>query len=615
MPGIVGVVSSETGASVGTCIDNMIRPLLRRPWYKVERKISRDAGIASIAVNDERFIAEESGTFLSVTGEICDQEKLSAQLLDIGGEKSLPHYGLSDTLLRLYLRVGVEALCGLNGLYVICIWEGGAKKLTIVTDRYGFRKLYYWSSRKRLLFASEYKAIVWHPEFNNKIDELALADLLSVGYELDDRTLFEHVKLVPPASVMTYRNGGLSIRRYWNYRFDRKDGVALSEEQCIDEYFFGLREAVRKRAKDNLCLQVTGGLDSRCLAGILNQCGEGLKVKTVTIGHAHCHDVRYGRAIARSSGYEHVFLEVVPAYLKMYAKDFVSRLEGTINCDTSWIFAMDAFLVENRMRYVMNGFLGDCISGAHLPAHLASETSAEKAVRVLYDSFYNRGFRDEELGRLLRPNIYRTIRGECFNSVKRSFEMANTDNILNKADYVDLYQRQRRFIAAHIDVAAEFTRVLDPFADNDLVDFVLRLPVEMRVGQAVYRKMIVKHLPNVAGVPHSATGMPLDRESVRGMLWVISRRVRKGFHRATHWGIMPKWVTPHDYRSCFHVDEWLRTDSRDFMARVLSYGEYLEDFMDMDTVKNLITDHIEGGKNNSKKICAVATFALWRNLY
>lgn len=615
MPGIVGVVSSEIGASVGTCIENMIRPLLRRPWYRVEKKISRDAGIASIAVDDERIISEGNGTFLSVTGEICDQEKLSAQLLDIGGEEVLPHYGLSDILLRLYLRFGAEALCGLNGLYVICVWEDRSKKLTVVTDRYGFRKLYYWSSRERLLFASEYKAIVRHPEFNKKIDELALADLLSVGYVLDDRTLFEHIKLVPPASVMTYHDGRLSVRRYWDYGFDRNGGEAPSEEYCIGEYIYRLREAVRKRAKENMCLQVTGGLDSRCLAGILNQCGDGLKVKTVTIGHAHCHDVKFGRAIARSCGYEHVFLPIAPGYVKVFAKDFVSRLEGNVNCDTSWIFALDAFLVENRIRYIMNGFLGDCISGAHLPAQLVCETSAEKAIRFTYDSFYNRGFRDEELARLLRPNIYGTIKGECFNSIKRSFEMASTDNILNKTNYVDLYQRQRRFIAAHIDVAAEFTRVLDPFADKDLVDFVLRMPVEMRVGQGVYRNMIIKRLPNVARIPHAATGMPLDRQSARGRLWAISRRVHKGFHRAICRGIMPKWVTPHDYRSCFHVDEWLRTDSRDFITHVLGHGEYLEDFMNMDMVKKLITDHMEGGKQNSRKICAVATFALWRSLY
>jgi asparagine synthase (glutamine-hydrolysing) len=614
MPGIVGVVSSEKRESLDTCIENMILAMRPKNWHRVEKKITSDMGIASISLEDEKSIAEENSILVAVTGEICDQEKLRGKLLDLGDENA-SRYSLSDILLRLYLKLGAGALCNLNGLYVICVWEDKSQKLTIVTDRYGFRKLYYWLAKDRLLFASEYKSIFWHPKFNKKISEVSLSDFLSVSYLLDDRTPFEDIKLVPPASVMTYQRGVLSLSRYWDYEFYTTGSKILSEDHYIDEYARRLQEAVRKRAKENMCLQVTGGLDSRCLAGILNQCAQGLKVKTSTIGHAHCYDVEFGREIAGSLGYEHTFIPVGPSYITEYSNECVWRLEGTVSCFTSWIFALNAFLEENGIRFVMNGFLGDCLSGGHLPRKLLKETNAEHAVKYLYKYYYNTPFKDDELARFLKPNIYENIKGESFNSIKRCFDTANTDNILSKVDYVDLHQRQRRFIAAHIDVSVEFSRVLDPFADNDFVDFILRVPVEMRVGQRIYKKMIVNHLPEVAKIPHTVTGMPLDASSFRIKLQDISHRLQKRFYNK----ILPritfrKWGN-HDFRASFHFNEWLRTGSKDFVIGILNQREYLEDYFNMDVINELVTDHMEGRRDDWGKICALVTFSLWRRQF
>lgn len=90
-------------------------------------------GIASISLDDEKTISEEHALLLAVTGEIFDQEKLRAKLLDTGDKDAL-QYNLSDILLRLYLKFGVKALCGLNGFYVIAIWEDMPKKLTAINN-------------------------------------------------------------------------------------------------------------------------------------------------------------------------------------------------------------------------------------------------------------------------------------------------------------------------------------------------------------------------------------------------------------------------------------------------------------------------------------------------
>jgi asparagine synthase (glutamine-hydrolysing) len=615
MPGIVGVVSLGKREDLGTCLENMISPMMHRDWYRVKRKVTLDMGLASISVDNEETISEGNSLLLAVTGEIVDQEKLRAKLLDIG-DKDTFQYSLPDILLRLYLRFGIEALRGLNGIYVVVVWEDKQKKLTIINDRCGFGKLYYWFTNDRLMFAPECKSIIWHPEFNKKVSELALADFMSIGYFLDDRTLFEGIKLVPPASIMTYQAGKLSFHHYWDYEFYTAGGETLSEDHYVDEYALRLEEAVSKRVKENTCLPITGGLDSRALAGVLDQCARGLKVRTNTIGHKHCYDVRFGRKIAQSLGYEHTFIPVGPTYMAEYSNEGVWRLEGAASCYTSWIFPEDTFLEENNIDFVMSGFLGDCLSGAHLPIELLEETNEERAVRSLYTSFYNKVFRDDELARFLKPNVYRNIEGESFNSIRRCFNITNTDNILNKCDYVDLHQRQRRYIALHLDILGAFSRVLDPFADNEFVDFILRVPLEMRVGQRIYKKMIVKHLPKVARIPYTASGLPLNAAGIKYRtyrLWndfYIPKLLRRILRKITF-----NKLGYHHFQSYVHYNEWLRTGSRDFVMDVLNQKEYLEDYFNMDMVNNLVIDHIEGRRRVGEKICALVTFSLFRKQF
>lgn len=610
MPGIVGVASSVNREDLDTCIENMVQPMMYRRWYRVQKRVMTGAGLASISLDDKKFVSEQNRVLLVVTGEIFDQEKLRAKLWGNGDRDT--SCDISDLLLKLYFRFGVESLCGLNGLYIICIWESDHKKLTIINDRYGFKKLYYWFSKDRLMFASEYKSIVWHPQFNKKISELAVANFLSVSYLLDDRTFFEDIKLVPPASVMIYKEGQLTFRRYWDYEFsNRVEGKVRSEEYYIDEYALRVKEAVRKRCRENMCLPITGGLDSRTLAAMASQSLEFSKVITCTIGHKHCYDVRFSRKIARSLGYKHTFIPVGPGYIEEYMDEGIWRLEGGAYCFTFWIFALDAFLEKNNTKFAMSGFLGGCLSGGqgYFSPALSEETNPEKAIELLYRTFFNNVFEDRELAIILKPGVYKHISGESFASIKRCFNAPGTDNILNKSNYVDLHQRQRRFIAYHMDILGTFSEVLDPFADNEFVDFILSVPIEMKLGQRIYKKMIVKHLDKVSKIPRAINGLPLNASKLRQSSFNLWNRF--------YGRILPRLTAGklgHEYRHVTH-DEWLMTESKNFVISTLRQKEYLEDYFNMDAVNNLVADHMAGKKNAYTKICALMTFLLWRKRF
>src|SRR5213078_2341630 len=115
------------------------------------------------------------------------------------------------------------------------------------------------------LFATEAKAISQDPRFDRTIDQRGLLDFLVAGHFFDERTFFAGLALLPPASVLVAERGRLVLDRYWDYRFGaggragprRRAGTA---DGYADEYARRLETAVRRRAKDGVCLPLTGGL-------------------------------------------------------------------------------------------------------------------------------------------------------------------------------------------------------------------------------------------------------------------------------------------------------------------------------------------------------------------
>lgn len=605
MSGIAGVISPTNSEDVEICIQTMTHLMMHKGRYKVQKSIMPGIGIAHISLNDQKTISARDGILLAVTGEIFDQDMLRTRLLESGCRDTFRN--ISDILLGLYLQFGVESLCGLNGLYIISIWDDDSKRLTIINDRYGFKKLYYWLSKDRFMFASEYKSLTWHPQFNMKISEVALSDFLSVNYLLDDRTFFNDIKLLPPARIMTYQEGRITFHRYWDYEF-YGDGKTKSEEYYIDEYALRVKEAVRKRCKENMCLPVTGGFDSRVLAAMAGQYLKFSKVITCTVGHKHCYDVRFGRNIAKSLGYKHTFISIDPGYIEAYADTGIWRLEG-LNCFAFWIFALCSFLEENDSRFIMCGFLGDCLSGAHLFPALWEVTDSEKAVKLLYDTFFNTIFKDKELAILLKPTIYRNVAGESFTSIKRCFNTLRTDNILNKCNYVDLHQRQRRYISFHIDALGTFSEVLEPFTDNEFVDFVQGIPVEMKRDQRIYKKMIARYLSKVKQIPTTVTGLPINSPKS----YEVSFKLWHRFYSR----ILPRYTSGklgHNYKHYIH-EEWLKNTSENFVLSTLKQKEYLEDYFNVDVVDKIVADHMSGKRNAYMKICVLMTFLLWRKRF
>src|ERR671931_176967 len=164
MPGIAGVIPTEQDPRLAERLERMVRPMLHRPWYRVERAVTPEAAIAGICVDGEPSLVAAEGVTLALAGDPVDDQE----------EPGAPP--MAERLLRRFLAGGESALRGLNGVYAVAVWEERRKRLTIVNDRNGFLHLYWWRSADALLFATEAKAISQEPGFDRTIDQRGLLD-------------------------------------------------------------------------------------------------------------------------------------------------------------------------------------------------------------------------------------------------------------------------------------------------------------------------------------------------------------------------------------------------------------------------------------------------------
>jgi Asparagine synthase/Glutamine amidotransferase domain len=602
MPGIVGVVGGDRRRPPAVRLNRMVGTMLHRPWYTTAKAVAGAAGLAAVDWDDAPGMARHGGTVLALAGDAVD-------VAPAGGAARTPA-AVAEALLDRYLTGGVGALAGLNGVYAILLWERDPGRLTVVNDRYGFQKLYWWRSPEGLELATEPKALASHPGFDRTVSELAVADLLTVGHLLDDRVLYDRVKLLPPASVAIWEGEKLVVQPYWDYDLPQAGAAGDAGDDAVDEFARLLRQAVARRAGPGIALPLTGGLDSRVLAGFLHEQAPGLEVVTATVGHEHANDVRFARLLAATLGYPHTFVPVGPTYIADHAAAGVVAQEGAASCSTFWILAANDVFEQAGTAAAWSGFLGGPLAGTNLPRRVTMTTPPDAALEALWRSKYALFCSDEELSRLLKPRVYAAVRGEAFASVQRSFIAAATDDAFNRCMYVEMRVKARRFTSGHRELLGLSCRPVEPFADNDLVDFVLGLPKQPMVDQRLYRRMIVRHLPAVAGVPYAKTGAPVDTSRVR--YW--SRRALRRSQAEIAARLPSDSELVHDHKAYVHYDEWVRAGSRRFIEDALR-PEYLDDLFDVDAVRALVADHMEGRSDQYGKVCALATFALWRRAY
>ncbi|HLG26695.1 MAG TPA: asparagine synthase (glutamine-hydrolyzing) [Paenisporosarcina sp.] len=211
-------------------------------------------------------IHEDNSYTLCYNGELYNTEDLRKELL----RKGYTFSGHSDTevLLTSYIEWKEQCVEYFNGIFAFAIWDEKEQKIFIARDRLGVKPLFYSENNGGLIFGSEIKALLEHPDLKPQLSREGLAELLAVGPSRKPGSgVFHGVNELRPAHALTVSRQGLRIWRYWNVKSEvHTDSVGETAEKVR----LLVTDAVERQLVSDvpLCTFLSGGVDSSAITAI-----------------------------------------------------------------------------------------------------------------------------------------------------------------------------------------------------------------------------------------------------------------------------------------------------------------------------------------------------------
>lgn len=254
---------------------------------------------------------EGSGVWLVFNGEIYNHAALREGLERRG--HTYRSRTDSETIIHLYEERGLDFVKEIEGDFGIAIWDEMNGRLVLARDRVGVKPLYYYLGGGRLIFASEIKAILAHPEVVAELDEESLGHYLSFLTTPAPRTLFRGVGKLPAGHMLVCgRDGDMQTIRYWDALPPEPpaNGARVThEEEYRAEILRLLRESIKKRMMADVPFGVflSGGVDSSANVALMAE-QMSRPVETFTVAykdHEELNELESARDISRRYATSH----------------------------------------------------------------------------------------------------------------------------------------------------------------------------------------------------------------------------------------------------------------------------------------------------------------------
>lgn len=245
--------------------------------------------------------------------------------------------GDSEVILAAFTEWGIEgALQRFIGMFAIALWDRREQRLSLLRDRLGVKPLYYGWSGKLFWFGSELKALraFGHQPEKPAIDGAALAEYFQFGYIDAPRSIYRGILKLPPGHLLHIgMDGQPAVHAWWSALDALEAPLAGSEDALTDQLEALLEDAFRLRMVSDVPVGVflSGGIDSSVLAAILQKTG-GQPIHTFTIGFSDTlHDESvHARRVAQHLGTIHTerILEtadarrILPMWGQLYDEPF-----------------------------------------------------------------------------------------------------------------------------------------------------------------------------------------------------------------------------------------------------------------------------------------------------
>lgn len=567
------------------------------------------------AAGHQPMISRDKQVALSYNGEIYNFPEIRAELELLGYQ--FHSKTDSEVVLNAWIEWGKACVSRFNGMFAFAIWDKRCQSLFLVRDRYGIKPLYYAKWGQTLLFGSEQKAILVHPAARRKIDKIGLLEYFTFQNIFTDRTLIEEVRLLPPASIAQISIAAsvhLEISRYWDYRFREPNGLV-----DIDEYREELdrlmTQAVRRQLVTDVELgtYLSGGMDSGSLTALASR--ELPYIKTFTCGF----DLSSASGIELAFD-ERVKAEAMSALFKTEHYEMVLKAGDMERCLPKLAWHIEeprvgqsypnyyaAQLASKFVKVVLSGSGGDELFGGYpWRYYRASVCNDFEHYIDQYYAFWQRLIPNTTIAEVFGP-IWNDLKDIQTRDIFRNVFLTHDNQLEHPEDYINhsLYFEAKTFLHGLFVIEDKLsmahgleTRV--PFMDNDLVDFAMHCPVNLK-------------LKNLARVTR------INENDLTGNSGKFFEKNRDGKQilRDVMRRYIPETVTRAEKQGFSAPDSsWFRGDSIEYVRkRLLNGNAPIYQLLDKHSVCALINEHLDGTQNRRLLIWSLLNIDNYLDLY
>ena len=557
----------------------------------------RRLSIIDLSTGNQPMFNEDDTIVTVFNGEIYNYGELRDELVKAGHKFK----SKSDTevLLHGFEEWYTDLPKHLRGMFAFAIYNKNTKELFLARDNFGIKPLYYTVMNDTFMFASEIKAFLDTPDFKKELNEEILQAYLEFSFVPTNETFFKGVYRLDAGSSLLYKDGDIKIDKYFKLDFKDKDETLASAVASISEV---MKDSVNKHLLSDVEVGsfLSSGIDSSYIVSLAKP------NKTYTVGYDidKYDEIKYAKDLADKLGINNTYKVIkMDEYMKEFPNIMYYLDEPTSDPAAISLYFV-AKLASKDVKVVLSGEGADEFFGGynyyreevdmkfynkipyfirHLIGKIASIFPEGYGFNFLVrrgeklENSYigvNRNF-SEKMARKVLCKDY-SLRG--IDVTKGTYEEFKGYSNIHKMQAIDINYWLMKDILLKADrmTMASSLEGRVPFIDKEVFKVASTLPIDYKVTKENTKVAL--------------------REAAKEVIPTEAYKKKKlGF------------PVP--------IREWMKTSEVSDKIREMFNKDFTKKFFKVDVINKLLDDHINGKKDNYRKVWTIYSFLTWYEIF
>ncbi len=495
-------------------------------------------------------------------GELYNTEEVRKGLIERG--YTFDSYGDTEVLLTSYIAYGKKCVDYINGIYAFGIWDEYNEELFLCRDPLGIKPLFYSHKNNNLIFASEIKTLLQHPQIDSVVDRDGLIELISLGPARKlGSGVFKDIKEISPGTCLILNRQKMTLEQYWELEAREHEDDLETTKKHVRELLIDIIET-QLVSDVPVCTFLSGGLDSSIISKVAFDYFKDNNIETLnTFCIGYKDNDKYFKKNVFQPNSDSDFVGIMVDYLGSNHHDIIldnidlahalndatlaADLPGMADIDSSlYLFAKE---VRKYATVALSGECADEVFGGY-PWFTREYDSIE--IFPWADSIqYRKNILKDSLKELPIEEYTKGVCRDAINKIPKVAGESHDDRIMRELSYINIkYQMITLINRKDRMTMANSLEGRVPFGDKRLVQYAFNLPKEIKLlngrEKGLLREAVRGLVPDVIidrkKSPYPKTHNPLYTKEVGNMLRDIIEDKNSPIHQIVDYDFVSKLI-------------------------------------------------------------------------